>query len=101
MAQPSTQRVVNQTTHTSQAMDNWSFDQDFKENTVESLTFNPVSGQLERATAIQGNPSMVVSYNAAGDVVKLEKTIGSTTYTKTFSNTDTTVATTMNISVWS
>jgi hypothetical protein len=47
------------------------------------------------------NPSLVVSYNAAGEVVKLEKTIGSTTYTKTFTRSDNAVASTLPISVWS
>jgi hypothetical protein len=51
--------------------------------------------------ATKANPSLVVSYNAAGDVVLLEKTIGGTTYTKTFSNADTIVASTKDISSWS
>ena len=51
--------------------------------------------------ATKVNPSLTVSYNAAGDVVKLEKTIGGTTYTKTFTRSDNVVASTLPISVWS
>lgn len=89
------------TTYTTQSMDNWSFDEAFKENTVESMTFNPVTGKLERMTGIQGNASLVVSYNAAGDVIQLDKTINGTIYRKTITRSDMTVAYTLPISSWS
>ena len=51
--------------------------------------------------ATKTNPSLVLSYNAAGECVKIEKTIGATTYTKTFTRSDNVVASTLPISVWS
>jgi len=47
------------------------------------------------------NASVVLSYNAAGDLIVIEKTIGVTTYTKTISNVDEVVSTTKTISAWS
>jgi hypothetical protein len=47
------------------------------------------------------NPSTILSFNAAGDLIKIEKTIGETTYTKTISNADEVVASTKVISSWS
>jgi hypothetical protein len=47
------------------------------------------------------NPSIVVSMNAAGDVVKVEKTIKGVVYTKTISQSDNVVASTQTISAWS
>jgi len=47
------------------------------------------------------NPLTVLSYNAAGDVVKVVKTISGINYQKTLSNTDTIVVTTKTISAWS
>jgi hypothetical protein len=49
----------------------------------------------------QTNASLTISYNAEGEVVKIEKTIGSTVYTKTLTRTDNVVASTLPISSWS
>ena len=63
---------------------------------------NPTS--VQETTPVdpsKSNPSMTVSYNSAGDVVKLEKVIGGVTYTKTLTRSDNTVASTLPISAWS
>ena len=70
------------------------------------FSVNPTTGaayvnSIDLGPLDNTNPSLVVSYNAAGDAVKLEKTIGSTTYTKTFTRSDNVVASTLPISVWS
>jgi hypothetical protein len=48
------------------------------------------------------NASYVLSYNASGELVKIEKTIGSTTYTKTSVplSGDTTITGTKTFSTW-
>lgn len=66
---------------------NLSFDGDFNVHVVEPVTYNPVTGNLERITDIQGNGSLKLTYTD-GNVTKIEKTIGSTTYTKTLVYTD-------------
>jgi hypothetical protein len=65
---------------------------------VTNAIIAEVSQALPTATL---NPSMTVSYNAAGDVVKIEKVIGGVTYTKTLTRSDNTVASTLPISAWS
>jgi hypothetical protein len=56
---------------------------------------------LEQKTAVTPKDGEVIlSYNAAGDVVKIEKTIGDNTYTKTLSNADETIVSTKIISSW-
>lgn len=47
------------------------------------------------------NPGVTLSYNVAGDLIKIEKLVGETTYTKTLSNPDEVVASTKVISSWS
>lgn len=47
------------------------------------------------------NAQTTLSYNAAGDVVKIEKVIDGATYTKTISNDDETITDTKVISSWS
>jgi len=64
-------------------MENLSFDPDHEVLTRIPITLNPVSGSLERKTGIQGNSSLVLSYTD-GNLTTLEKTVGATTYTKTF-----------------
>ena len=66
-------------------MENLSFDPTYEVLTRIPLTLNPVSGTLERSTAIQGNPSMTLAYDGNGNLTTLTKTIDGTTYTKTFS----------------
>jgi YD repeat-containing protein len=65
-------------------MENLSFDPAFEVLTRIPLTLNPVSGNLERTTAIQGNPSMTLTYDGSGNLTTLTKTIDGTTYTKVF-----------------
>jgi hypothetical protein len=66
---------------------NLSFDGDYNVHVVEPLTYNPVSGSLERTVAIQGNESLVLEYTGS-NLTKVTKTIGSTSYEKTLSYTD-------------
>ena len=70
-----------------QEVQNWSFDEEFNVLAVEPVTYNPVTGNLERESNIQGNGSLKLTYTD-GNVTKIEKTIGSTTYTKTLVYTD-------------
>jgi len=65
-------------------MANLSFDPDYEVSATIPLTLNPVSGALERTTGMQGNPSMTLAYDGDGNLTTLTKTIGATTYTKTF-----------------
>jgi YD repeat-containing protein len=79
-------------------MENLSLDPVYEVLTRIPLTVNPVSGNLERSTAIQGNPSMTLTYDGDGNLTTLTKTIDGTTYTKTFSWTDGNLT---SISAWS
>lgn len=65
-------------------MENMSFDPAYEVLTRIPLTLNPISGSLERSTAIQGNASMTLTYDGDGNLITLAKTIGATTYSKTF-----------------
>lgn len=69
-------------------MENLSFDPVYEVLTRIPLTQNPISGNLERQIAIQGNPSMTLAYDASGNLTTLTKTIDATTYTKTFTWTN-------------
>jgi YD repeat-containing protein len=66
-------------------MENLSFDPVYEVLTRIPLTMNPVTGDMERTTAIQGNPSMTLAYDGDGNLATMTKTIDGTTYTKTFS----------------
>jgi hypothetical protein len=79
-------------------MENMSFDPSYEVLTRIPLTLNPVSGALERPTAIQGNPTMVLSYDGSGNLQTLTKTVDGTTYTKTFTWVGGRLT---NISAWS
>jgi hypothetical protein len=65
-------------------MENMSFDPDYEVLARIPLTLNPVTGNLERSSGIQGNPSMTLSYDGSGNLTTLTKTINAVTYTKTF-----------------
>ena len=65
-------------------MENLSFDPTYEVLTRIPLTLNPVTNNLERPTAIQGNASMILTYDGDGNLTTLAKTVGATTYTKTF-----------------
>lgn len=67
---------------------NLSFDGDFNVHVVEPVTYNAVSGNLERVTTIQGNGSIAITYNASNQPTTIVKTIGGVTYTKTLTWTD-------------
>ena len=73
---------------TVQYMESLSFDPTYEVLTRIPLTQNPISGDLERQVAIQGNPSMVLSYDVDGNLTTMTKTIGAKTYSKTFTWTD-------------
>jgi YD repeat-containing protein len=91
-------RLDAQNKYTEQYMENSSYDADFGILTREILTYNPISGSLERVSAIQGNGALTLGYDANGNLISLEKVIGSVTYTKTLTwdaNGNLT-----NISVW-
>lgn len=49
----------------------------------------------------KSNAVVVLSSNAAGDVVKIDKTINGVVYSKTISNTDEVIVSTKTISAWS
>lgn len=73
-------------------VDSWTLLDDGKiAKNVANYNLDPVS---------QSNPSLVLSFNAAGDVIIVAQTINGVTYTKTFSNVDETVASTQTISEW-
>lgn len=69
-------------------MENMSFDPDYEVLARIPLTLNPVSGALERPTDIQGNASIALTYDVDGNLETIVKTIGATSYTKTFTWTD-------------
>ena len=80
-------RPASQTKYTVQYMENSSYDTDYDVLTREMLTLNPVSDALEKVTGIQGNSSLALTYTG-GNLTKIEKTVGATTYTKDLTWTD-------------
>lgn len=98
---------------------NWSFDKKWKTlvnqvgtealdgpNQGDFVTlkarYNPETNDYDLPVSVsQSNSSLVVSYNVSGDVVKIEKTINGTSYTKTISNADTVIVSSKTISAWS
>lgn len=76
---------------------NLSFDGDYNVHVVEPLTLNPVTGSLERTVTIQGDGSLALTWTS-GNLTKLEKTIGTKTYTK---NLGWTYGNLVSISAWS
>ena len=69
-------------------MENLSFDPVYEVLTRIPLTQNPISGNLERQVDIQGNPSLDLTYDGDGNLTTIEKTIGSTVYTRTLTWTN-------------
>lgn len=51
-------------------------------------------------TSSTTNTSYIISYNAAGDVIIVQKTNSFGTFTRTISNTDSVVASTKAVSTW-
>jgi len=79
-------------------MENLSFDPVYEVLTRIPLTMNPVTGTMERTTAIQGNPSMTLSYDVDGNLETMTKTVEGVVYTKTFTWTSGNLT---GISAWS
>jgi len=69
-------------------MEQMSWDSEYEVLTRIPLTQNPISGDLERQVAIQGNPSMAFTWDVDGNLETITKTIGAKTYSKTFTWTD-------------
>ena len=85
MAVPS--RPASQTKHTVQYMQNASYDGDLNVLAREMLTVNPVSGNAEKVTGIQGNASYAFTWSG-GNLTGIAKTVGSTTHNRTLTWTD-------------
>lgn len=77
---PSARDIKKTVTH----MENMSFDPSYEVLTRIPLTLNPVTGTLERSSAIQGNPTMALTYDGSGNLTNLTKTINGITYSKDF-----------------
>lgn len=69
-------------------MESMSWDKDFEVMARLPLYVNPVTGNLDKATSVQGNASLTLTYDSDGNLQTLTKTIGATTYTKTFTWTN-------------
>lgn len=78
-------------------MENLSFDPTHEVLARIPLTINAVSGASERTTGIQGNSSLVLTYTG-DNLTTLEKTVGATTYSKTFTWTGDNLT---GVSTWS
>ncbi len=79
-------------------MENLSFDPLHEILARIPLTINPVSNEPERQTAIQGNSSLVLTYDGDGNLDTLVKTVSGTDHTKSFTWTNGELT---NISTWS
>jgi hypothetical protein len=77
---------------------NTSFDEDFGVLAVELLSHNPVTDTLERVQTIQGNPSLVLTYDVDNQLTGIAMTIGTTTYNRTLTWTG---GVCTAVSVWS
>jgi hypothetical protein len=77
--------MANKTLKSVQEIQNLGFDDTYNVSQTIPLTKNPVSGNLEYQSSIQGNASLTVSEAVEGTVTTktLTKTIGSTSYVKT------------------
>lgn len=79
-------------------------DTNLREQAILNRIYDDVTKSIRvgsEPTSIYSNSTIVLSLNAAGDVVQIDKTLGSTTYTKTISNVDQSIASTKTISAWS
>lgn len=91
----------------SQDIDNLGLDRDFNVPFRENFVYNPATDQLDRMVqpgneipTAGNNPIIKLYTNASGELVKVEKIIGSTTYTKTSDVTDQTITSTVTYSAW-
>jgi len=64
---------------TEQEVLNSSFDETFNISVVGQLTYNPITNTMERVSAIQGNPSLVLTWTS-GELTKISQTISGTAY---------------------
>lgn len=72
-------------------------------NVHAMVVINPDGTDIGDSLPLSGNnPSYVLSYNAAGYCVKIEETIGATTYTKNITpqDGDTVITQTKTVSAW-
>ena len=74
---------------------------------ARSLQYNPTTRGLtvhvvgnDATPLTDGNSSLVFSYNADGALIYVDETIGTTTYRRTMTNADMTIATTKSVSIW-
>lgn len=115
----------NPTAEQQQDMDNLSFDRKYRVNATENLVENEAGDDVVRmkqpmkdTTAIDGsqktqvvetaptdttklNASTLVSFNASGEAIYVDKTIGANTFRKEITRTDMVVASTLPITNWS
>lgn len=69
---------------------------------LNDLKYKEIENKVEPSKNPEFNPSTVLSYNAAGHLIKIQQTINGTTYTQlvTYSDdSDTTVATTKTFNI--
>ena len=95
-------KVRNDTTFQSPTqIQNQSFDQTCQVNVVEGITINPVTGALERPTAIQGNASLSITESVDGTVTTttIQKTIGADVYQQTIEEDSSDNS--ISVSIWS
>lgn len=78
---------------------NHSFDKDFNVLAVEGLVYNPITGTLDRKSEVQGNGSLVLTYDGSGNLETITKTIGTVSYVKTLTYDSSNNLT--GVSVWS
>lgn len=83
----------NKTAYTTQYMDNWSFDDTYKQNAVENLVYNPRTSALERMVqpgetlpTSGNNASLALGYTG-DNLTTITKTINGVQYRKTLSYT--------------
>jgi len=62
---------------------NSSFDREKGVLVFQPVTTNPISGNVERETTIQGNGNLTLTYDGSNQLTTIEKTIEGVTYTKT------------------
>jgi hypothetical protein len=77
---------------------NKSFDGELDVIIVEPVTLNPITGNAERITTIQGNAALSLDYTGT-NLTTITKTIGASSYIKTLDYDENNVLT--DVSAWS
>lgn len=87
---------------------NLGLDRDFNVPMAINYVYNPATDQVDRMVqpgnetpTLGNNPIYKLHTNAGGDLVKVEKIIGATTYTKTTDVADQTITLVVTYSAWS